>query len=289
MITIESKTYTFAAMAGSARTRNNILDALMQAHALMQAQLASQAAFQGAMPLMPDNADREHACALEQSAWLRRAEEFRDDLAPSTILSAGEPHNISLIRMITNGQYVELMRGMHEFVLDLPTQVAILRLLHQHLDIPNQPERSAANAVEASCHNMHYRIALSMRFHAQDLQLQLLGIEVMSHLKSNSSYNHTEVLYIVAALLPVLHRHPQQSSWTANWHEFIDARVHVNCFRITVCVTAQATTPWIMVDGHNIFTVIIQSLQLHPRDHMLTLVCTQLLQQFVLFIRTQDD
>jgi len=88
MIAIERKTYTFAAMAGSARTRNDILDALMQA------QLASQAAFQGAMPLMPDNADREHACALEQSAWLRRAEEFCDDLAPSTILSAGEPHNI---------------------------------------------------------------------------------------------------------------------------------------------------------------------------------------------------
>jgi len=44
-----------------------------------------------------------------------------------------------------------------------------------------------------------------------------------------------------------------------------------------------------MVDGHNIFTLIMQSLQLHPGDHLLNLVCTQLLQKFVLFIRTRDD
>ena len=273
MFAVESATYNSAAMAEA--TRSGIQDASMQTR------LASQAAFQDAVPLMPfsvrNDADRDLARSIRQSAWLTRAEEFRDDLAPGTILSAGEPHNNGLVRMITGGQYMELMTGMNDFVLDLPTQVAVLRLLQQHLDIPNQPEQSAANAVEASRHNMHTRIAQSMRCHAQDLQLPLLGVEVMSLLKSDGCYSHASILYIVATLIHVLKRHPQ------------DARLHVDCFRITQSITAHSTTPWIMVDGQNMFTVIVQSLQLHPGDHMLALVCTQLLHRFVTFIRTQRD
>jgi len=261
-------------MAEPATTRFGIQNALMQTHP------ASQAAFQGAMPSIPvamrDMADRELAQSLLSSTWLIPAEEFRDDLAPGTILPAGVPHNNGLVRMITNGQYEELLRGMDVFVSDLFTQIAILRLLLQHFDIPNHPQQSAANVVEASRHHMHRTIAKSMRFHGQEPQLQLLGVEVMSHLKSDAHNSDATILYVVGCLIPVLHRNAA------------DARVHVNCFRIVQCVATRCTA-WIMVDGHNIFTLIMQSLQLHPGDHLLALVCTQLLQKFVLFIRTRDD
>ena len=178
--------------------------------------------------------------------------------------------------MIRAGQYQELLTGMNVFVADLPTQVAILRLLLQHLEIPNQPEQSVANVVEASCHDMHSMITKSMRFHDQDPHLQLLGVEVMLHLKCDGQNLDAKVLYVIGCLIPVLHRHPA------------DARVHVNCFRIAQCIATRCM-PWIMVDGHNIFTVIMKSLQLHPGDHTLALVCTQLLPKFMLFIRTPDD
>jgi len=284
MCAVESATYNLAAMADWTTTRSGIQGALMQT------QPASQAGFQDAMPPMTGNAQREELDrSLRRAARSIQAEEFRDDLAPGTILPPGEPHNNGLVRMITDGQYVELIQGMRDFVLDLQTQVSILQLLQRHFDIPNQPEQSAANVAEASGHNLHSSIAQAMRFHVGDMQLQLLGIEVMSHLRSDRPFTHTSVLYIVGALIPVLHSPPPQSSRTADWHAFTDVNVHVNCFRIIECVTMHGTTPWIAVDGHNIFTVITQSLQRHPREHMLALVCTQLLQRFVPFIRTQDD
>ena len=71
--------------------------------------------------------------AVWRRPWLRRANEFCNDLPAGTALVPGAPLNAGLERMIRNNEMAELVTGMDEFKMDATTQELCIQQLQSML------------------------------------------------------------------------------------------------------------------------------------------------------------
>jgi len=130
-----------------------------------------------------------------RASWLRRANEFCNDLPAGTALLPGAPVNAGLERMIRNNEMADLVVGMDEFRLDATTQELCIQQLKAILDPPFTHVVLQTFVVQHATYVQWARatpglfrsIISSVRAHPMNMIIQLGGLRVMIILISSTT------------------------------------------------------------------------------------------------------
>jgi len=156
------------------------------------------------------------ACLLSQE-WTAplatRAAEFCNDVGPGVTLMPPAVLNMGIHRMVTTKSYVELRQGLHEFLPDATTQETILQVLVLHLTTPTGPgvtidmvddvDEDRSNATDAG---MQRVIADAMRFHTNNLPIQVEGCRLLGCLPEREPFDVHLGVYIAGTVAAVMRR-----------------------------------------------------------------------------------
>jgi len=130
-----------------------------------------------------------------RASWLRRANEFCNDLPAGTALVPGAPVNAGLERMIRNNEMADLVVGMDEFRLDATTQELCIQQLKAILDPPFTHFTPQTFADQHATYirwaratpGLFRSIVSSVRAHPMNMIIQLGGLRLMIILISSTT------------------------------------------------------------------------------------------------------